>query len=260
MGDATTGSGPVDPTTRVRKTSVFISYFHQDRGQVEPLVVALERRGFDVWWDQKIYAGDWAEQLETWLDRSNHVIAFLTESAANSGPVLAEVRRARNLGKLVPLRIGHYRMPLSCDGLICLVQTHTFETAAVVLEADGLERLCRACGSSDADTPRSIGWWQDAADHAGRSFDLRQSHALIAFTVSLAVLEHASLPQIQSASNDLARLLRSAVPEPANATAGERLPEAATAQWHDMLTPRSERLQAIGAEVYREPHPRLKVG
>jgi TIR domain-containing protein len=246
-------------TTPLEKRSVFVSYARHDLNQVQPLVVALEQHGFDVRWDQKIYTGRWDEKVDAWLDRVDHVIAFLTENAVLSRHVLVEVRRAREQGKLVPLRIGDFRVPHAFDAEICLIQTYTFQTAISVVEAEGFEQVCRACGASDEDAPRPADRRREVADHLGHLSKAQQSHVLVAFAIAVAVLEHTPLAQIQLTANDLSRLLWSAVSEQAEANTDRRRDDASLLRWQNSLTPRSERLNAIGAEVYQEPHQRLKI-
>ncbi len=37
---------------------IFLSYSSKDKDRVRPLVLALEREGWSVWWDRKTLAGE----------------------------------------------------------------------------------------------------------------------------------------------------------------------------------------------------------
>ena len=38
-------------------TDIFVSYAHEDKARIEPLINLLEEFGWSVWWDTKIQTG-----------------------------------------------------------------------------------------------------------------------------------------------------------------------------------------------------------
>ena len=92
---------------------VFISYASEDRNRVRPLAEALQQRGFSVWWDRSLAAGqDYASVIERELNAAKAVIVVWTESSAASTFVRDEAGRARDEGRLVPVLLDRVNIPL----------------------------------------------------------------------------------------------------------------------------------------------------
>lgn len=92
---------------------VFISYASEDRDRVRPLAEALIARGFDVWWDRALSAGqDYAAIIERELGAAKAVIVVWTNSAVASTFVRDEAGRARDQGRLVPVMLDRVEFPL----------------------------------------------------------------------------------------------------------------------------------------------------
>jgi hypothetical protein len=92
---------------------VFISYASEDRGRVRPLAEALQQRGFKVWWDRSLAAGqDYASIIERELKIAKAVIVVWTQSSAASTFVRDEAGRARDEGRLVPVMLDRVDIPL----------------------------------------------------------------------------------------------------------------------------------------------------
>ena len=92
---------------------VFISYASEDRARVRPLAEALQARGFNVWWDRSLAAGqDYAAIIERELRNAKAVIVVWTQSAAHSTFVRDEAGRARDEGRLVPVLLDRVDIPL----------------------------------------------------------------------------------------------------------------------------------------------------
>jgi hypothetical protein len=73
---------------------VFISYAHDDRARVEPLVDQLARR-FNVWWDRNIELGDiWRRTLMDKLHAARCVVV-----------VWSELDRVKDRGVVVPVKL-----------------------------------------------------------------------------------------------------------------------------------------------------------
>jgi len=92
---------------------VFISYASEDRDRVRPLAEALQARGFKVWWDRSLAAGqDYTAIIERELRNAKAVIVVWTQSSALSTFVRDEAGRARNDGRLVPVILDRVDIPL----------------------------------------------------------------------------------------------------------------------------------------------------
>jgi tetratricopeptide (TPR) repeat protein len=92
---------------------VFISYASEDRNRVRPLAEALAARGFSVWWDRALAAGqDYASVIEQELRAARVVIVVWTEGSAASTFVRDEAGRARDDGRLVPVLLDKVDIPL----------------------------------------------------------------------------------------------------------------------------------------------------
>jgi|GEM_PF-2261064 len=92
---------------------IFISYASEDRNRVRPLADALQARGFTVWWDRSLAAGqEFATIIERELKTAKAVIVVWTESSALSTFVRDEAGRAREEGRLVPVLFDRIDIPL----------------------------------------------------------------------------------------------------------------------------------------------------
>lgn len=92
---------------------VFISYASEDRDRVKPLAEALQSRGFNVWWDRSLSAGqDYTAIIERELKAAKAVIVVWTQASAASTFVRDEAGRARDEGRLVPVMLDRVDIPL----------------------------------------------------------------------------------------------------------------------------------------------------
>lgn len=94
-------------------SDVFISYASEDRDRVRPLAEALQKRGFNIWWDRSLAAGqDYAQIIERELRGAKAVIVVWTRGSAASTFVRDEAGRARDEGRLVPVMLDRVEIPL----------------------------------------------------------------------------------------------------------------------------------------------------
>ena len=99
-------------------TDIFFSYSSKDRERVRPMHEALEKMGFDIFWDQQVPAGtDWDNWIKDHLKRCRAAIVFWSSNAVASNNVRQEATIASNEGKLVqvmfePLRPEQFPMGL----------------------------------------------------------------------------------------------------------------------------------------------------
>ncbi|MGQ0532593.1 MAG: TIR domain-containing protein [Caulobacteraceae bacterium] len=92
---------------------VFISYASEDRNRVRPLAEALQTRGFNVWWDRSLAAGqDYTAIIEKELNAAKAVIVVWTQGSTASTFVRDEAGRARDEGRLVPVLLDSVPLPL----------------------------------------------------------------------------------------------------------------------------------------------------
>ncbi|GAN00059.1 hypothetical protein U91I_03722 [alpha proteobacterium U9-1i] len=92
---------------------IFISYASEDRARVRPLAEALLARGFNIWWDRSLSAGqDYTAIIERELKSAKAVIVTWTQSSVHSTFVRDEAGRARDEGRLVPVLFDKVDIPL----------------------------------------------------------------------------------------------------------------------------------------------------
>ena len=79
---------------------IFVSYAHADSAKVLPIVDALDKSGFRVWYDSGIEAGtEWPEYIEERLSNAHTVLVFMTPSAVESRNCRNEINFALELKK-----------------------------------------------------------------------------------------------------------------------------------------------------------------
>ena len=92
---------------------VFISYANEDREQAHKLAIALDARGWSVWWDRKIVAGQTFDQvIERELETAKSVVVLWSKESVSSEWVKNEAAAAAERGVLVPALIENVRLPL----------------------------------------------------------------------------------------------------------------------------------------------------
>jgi adenylate cyclase len=92
---------------------VFVSYARSDKGRVAPLVAAIEAKGWSVWWDPAIAAGQqFDDQIDAELQAANAVLVVWTPTSVSSRWVRGEARDAAERGILVPVRFEDARLPI----------------------------------------------------------------------------------------------------------------------------------------------------
>jgi hypothetical protein len=238
---------------------IFVSYAGRDRSAIAPVVLAFERAGLTVWWDQRLERGYWAAEIEGKIKACRLVVAFLTESAINSTYdfIFAEMRAGREQQKLVPVRIGNFRIPLAYEGLIALVQNYAFPNANDIVGHPIFARLCHACRADTADLD-TLSDFRNAGDRVGTWFSRSPSLELLSFCTALAVLENAPISQVQHAAGELSRMVQA---EQTSRTGlhGDSIVTHAGREVQRTFLPRSTRLAESDAEIFFETHPRLGV-
>jgi YD repeat-containing protein len=94
-------------------TDVFISYASEDRTRAKKLAEALEAKGFSVWWDRNIIAGQaYDEVIERELETATSVVVLWSKHSVISEWVKNEAQVAVERGRLVPAVIDAVKPPL----------------------------------------------------------------------------------------------------------------------------------------------------
>lgn len=79
---------------------IFISYSHKDKEYVHRLQDDLQKRGIDVWIDDRIdYGTEWPHVIQQHLDECDAFIVVVSENAFQSKWVQKEVARAQRINK-----------------------------------------------------------------------------------------------------------------------------------------------------------------
>jgi TIR domain-containing protein len=93
--------------------TVFLSYAREDVERIRLLAAALEGAGHSVWWDEQVPGGhEYADVIESALDRADAVIVAWTRTSVRSAWVRDEAAAGRDAGKLVPLTLDGAQPPL----------------------------------------------------------------------------------------------------------------------------------------------------
>ena len=83
---------------------LFISYAREDEPRIRPLVAAFEARGWSVFWDRRIPAGEtWRSYIGTALQAARCIVVAWSEHSVQSQWVAEEADEGRVRGILVPV-------------------------------------------------------------------------------------------------------------------------------------------------------------
>jgi adenylate cyclase len=123
---------------------VFISYARTDKERVAPLVTALEAKGWSVWWDPEIAAGQqFDDQIEAEINAARAVLVVWTPTSVASRWVRGEAREAADRGILVPVRFEDARLPMDVRAL----HTTDLDNWGEDPESPPFQEILRALGS-----------------------------------------------------------------------------------------------------------------
>lgn len=163
-------------------TQVFLSYAREDFDTAQALAEALLADGHRVWWDRRLGGGmDFAAEIERQLAAARVAVVLWSAASVQSGFVRDESTRARDAGKLLPVRIGEVALPLGFGTL------HTLDL--IDWDGDADDDACQALRAEVrqqvASTPRRA-MAQDAL--RGTPLRRRRWHVPAAIVVGAALI------------------------------------------------------------------------
>jgi hypothetical protein len=143
---------------------VFISYAREDRDRARVLADALEARGWSVWWDRKIVAGQTFDHaIEQQLESAASVVVLWSEHSVASEWVRNEAAVASERDTLVPALIDTVRLPLEFRRRHAADLTRWTGDPAdpeFLALCDGIAAKSKAPGAPIAHPPARPGWWR----------------------------------------------------------------------------------------------------
>ena len=87
-------------------SDIFISYSSEDKGRVQALARALERKGWSVWWDRRIPAGkSFDDVIHEALKAARSVVVVWTKTSVKSTWVKNESRSGLRRNILFPVML-----------------------------------------------------------------------------------------------------------------------------------------------------------
>ena len=145
-----------DAAASVSVTQVFLSYAREDRASAQALAAVLGADGHSVWWDRVLEGvSDFANEIERQLAQTRVAIVLWSAASVQSGFVRDESSRARDSGKLLPVRIEDVALPLgfgTLHTLDLLDWDGSADDEACIALRDAVKRHL----SSDAALPRPL--------------------------------------------------------------------------------------------------------
>jgi len=94
-------------------SDIFVSYARHDRPNAERLVKALRQRGWSVWWDTQLRAGDiFDEVIQAALGNAKCCLVLWSKNSVKSRWVRAEANEASRKDVLVPVLLEDVDIPL----------------------------------------------------------------------------------------------------------------------------------------------------
>jgi hypothetical protein len=103
---------------RMSAPDIFFSYAREDQARVAPLVAALEARGWAVFWDRRIPAGQtWRSHIGRALEKARCVVVAWSEHAIRSEWVIEEADEGKGREALVPVFLDAVLPPWGFRGI-----------------------------------------------------------------------------------------------------------------------------------------------
>jgi TolB-like protein len=95
------------------RKNLFLSYARPDRARAEKLIAALEKHGYELWWDARLEGGSaFADSIADALKNADAVLVLWSQSSITSDWVRDEAAVGRDRRRLVPLGLDGVEPPL----------------------------------------------------------------------------------------------------------------------------------------------------
>ena len=92
---------------------IFLSYDHNDRERIQPLIGILEAQGWTVWWDADIGIGVLFDmEIEAAIEAAGCIMVLWSEQSIESQWVRSEAHEGMDRNILVPVLLDDVRPPL----------------------------------------------------------------------------------------------------------------------------------------------------
>src|SRR5262245_57524161 len=92
---------------------IFVSYARDDRIRVANIVEAFKAKGWEVWWDPNLTAGQRFDKvIQQSLHEAKRVVAIWSPNSINSQWVKDDAGEGASNGKLVPVTIENAKPPI----------------------------------------------------------------------------------------------------------------------------------------------------
>ena len=92
---------------------IFLSYAHEDRPRIDPLIRALEAQGWNVWWDRDIRTGfQFDVEIETSIKSARCVLVVWSKHSVDSKWVRSEAHEGFDRDILVPMLLDDVLPPM----------------------------------------------------------------------------------------------------------------------------------------------------
>jgi hypothetical protein len=139
-------------------SDIFLSYSHQDRERVRPVVALLEAQGWAIWWDRTLLPGQhWEDQLREELKNCRAVVVVWTRNSVTSKWVQLEASEGLKIDGLVPIQLDQFEAaPIPNDFKHIHAADLTTWTEARIIRS--LPGHCGRYGKSFRDRPLLQAW------------------------------------------------------------------------------------------------------
>ena len=94
-------------------TDIFLSYAHEDRERIQPLIRILEAQGLTVWWDTNIETGVlFDKEIEAAIEAARCIMVVWSKHSIGSQWVRSEAHEGLDRNNLVPVLLDDVQPPL----------------------------------------------------------------------------------------------------------------------------------------------------
>lgn len=167
---------------------IFLSYSRDDLDRVRPLVTALEKEGFSVWWDRTLIPGEqFAETIDREIQSAACVVVVWSESSVASQWVKNEALDGMDRGVLVPILLDRVRLPVPFKQHQIVDFTNwprNVDTEQYQSVVDAIFGLVRG----EIREPVAVKGIGDMASHGRRRYRRRRDYLLPALVISVLAL------------------------------------------------------------------------